>query len=676
MKYIKILFLLTAFSAQADVLIKLDIQQGIIKNDSVYIRLFEDTAPLTVANFLSYVNNTTANGGNYNNMFFNRLATGFVLQGGGFSFDPLVGSFSYDSINSTYNGGLQNIATDDPVDNEYSRANTYGTISMAKFPGDPNSATNEWFVNLADNTDILGPLQNQGFTVFAEVLGNGMTIFEEINTIPAYDKSLDVNSAFASLPLVSYSSGPITQENLVSVNSIVEIATITSDLDFGLHLLSANPTLNLTITNKTPSSLNIGSIANNNALATPFSIISDNCAGTTLATISSSCTITVQYSAQTEGVVSDDFNIEFTNIPLDYVVNVKGEGTTLIAPEVTLSETILDFGEQPIYDPANGLPEILELQIINDGNADLDVSSVTFTGPDTQEFELFDNCTTFSPVKRNDLCRLFIHFKPQSIGTKNATLTITTNDSDEGTIIIPVTGIGSLDVDGIPIAIEDAASNNGDANFDNILDSTQSNVASFLDLNNNYITLQCTSEKEIRNINVIDQSQFPPLPNGSNSQGIFMFTVDDAIPGSIIELGFIQNTYFDTVYLYGPTYDDANPHWHILDNTFDIQTETTILGYSTLTSQASEAFWRYRAKLDIREGGMGDTDFTVNGEAMIIVALVSKNSANSSNVGFINIKLLLLLILVTFSFRYFYKTRVSSNTCNSIAQQANQLATP
>ena len=90
-----LLFLFGAHLSYADVIVRMEVQQD-AAIDNVYLRLFEDTAPLTVANFLQYVND-----GDYVDSFIHRSVDNFVVQGGGFTFDPALndGSFSYDSAN-------------------------------------------------------------------------------------------------------------------------------------------------------------------------------------------------------------------------------------------------------------------------------------------------------------------------------------------------------------------------------------------------------------------------------------------------------------------------------------------------------------------------------------------------------------------------------------------------
>ncbi|MDD1429379.1 peptidylprolyl isomerase, partial [Dolichospermum sp. ST_sed9] len=113
---------------------------GTIGNGTINVVLFNQTgigAPLTVQNFQSYV---TA--GSYTNSFIHRSVPGFIVQGGGYTYN-----------NST----LGQISANSPVQNEFSknRSNLRGTIAMAKLGSDPNSATNQWFFNLADNSTNL-----------------------------------------------------------------------------------------------------------------------------------------------------------------------------------------------------------------------------------------------------------------------------------------------------------------------------------------------------------------------------------------------------------------------------------------------------------------------------------------------------------------------------------------
>ncbi|MFL5330678.1 MAG: peptidylprolyl isomerase [Gemmataceae bacterium] len=146
----------------------------------VDVQLFDQQTPLTVANFLNYVMR-----GDYNSSIFHRLVNNFVLQGGGFQFH-------------TNPSRLDQIATDPAIQNEPGISNTRGTIAMAKFGGDPNSATSQFFFNLGDNSGNLD-VQNGGFTVFGRVTA-GMDVIDKF----AQFQITNHGGTFNELPLTNY----------------------------------------------------------------------------------------------------------------------------------------------------------------------------------------------------------------------------------------------------------------------------------------------------------------------------------------------------------------------------------------------------------------------------------------------------------------------------------------
>ena len=168
------------------------------------VELLAADAPKTVANFLNYVNK-----GAYTRTFFHRSAklgdgTPFVIQAGGFALPE--GSSS-----------IGPIAADAPVVNEFKVSNSRGTLAMAKTAAGPNTATNQWFVNLGDNRSNLDN-QNGGFTVFARVIGTGMTVSDNIAALPIFNASQALSDgAFDNLPLIS---SALSADSLILVRSI------------------------------------------------------------------------------------------------------------------------------------------------------------------------------------------------------------------------------------------------------------------------------------------------------------------------------------------------------------------------------------------------------------------------------------------------------------------------
>ena len=156
----------------------------------IEIELLEDDAPKTVANFLNYIDN-----GRYTNTFMHRSVPGFVSQGGGFIF---------------VDGTADNVEAFPAVENEFGNSNIRGTVAMAKLGGDPDSATSQWFISVADNSDSLDG-QNGGFTVFARVIGDGMDVVDAINALP----TVNAGGAFGELPVINFPGGSVLEENLV-----------------------------------------------------------------------------------------------------------------------------------------------------------------------------------------------------------------------------------------------------------------------------------------------------------------------------------------------------------------------------------------------------------------------------------------------------------------------------
>jgi cyclophilin family peptidyl-prolyl cis-trans isomerase len=159
---------------------------------NIEIELLKDDAPKTVENFLRYIES-----GKYTGSFMHRSIPGFVIQGGGF----------------TYSGGSSapGIFPFETIDNEFKVSNTRGTVAMAKIGGQPDSATSQWFINLADNSDALDN-ENGGYTVFARVIGNGMAVADAISQLEV----INAEGAFTNMPVIDYVAGTfITTANLV-----------------------------------------------------------------------------------------------------------------------------------------------------------------------------------------------------------------------------------------------------------------------------------------------------------------------------------------------------------------------------------------------------------------------------------------------------------------------------
>jgi cyclophilin family peptidyl-prolyl cis-trans isomerase len=135
---------------------------------TIQLELYPDKAPITVENFVQYVKN-----GHYDGTIFHRVIPGFMIQGGG------------------YTEKFEEKATGSEIKNESDNGltNDRGTIAMAR-KGDPDSATSQFFINVADNAALNYPnAKGNGYTVFGKVT-EGMDVADAIVSVPTTSKEV------------------------------------------------------------------------------------------------------------------------------------------------------------------------------------------------------------------------------------------------------------------------------------------------------------------------------------------------------------------------------------------------------------------------------------------------------------------------------------------------------
>ncbi len=147
-----------AKGASGNPVVVMDTSMGTIK-----IELYQDKAPITVKNFLSYVEDK-----HYDGLIFPRVIDGFMIQGGGFDKD-MKQKKTKESIKNESANGLKN---DD------------GTIAMAR-TSDPDSATSQFFINTGNKNGFLNKAEARdgvGYCVFGKVI-EGMDVVNKIKAV-------------------------------------------------------------------------------------------------------------------------------------------------------------------------------------------------------------------------------------------------------------------------------------------------------------------------------------------------------------------------------------------------------------------------------------------------------------------------------------------------------------
>ena len=143
-------------NARKTLVVVMETSHGIME-----IELFDAQAPISVSNFLAYVDE-----GFYDGVIFHRVIPGFMIQGGGFNAD------------------LQQKATRAPIKNEAANGlkNDRGTLAMARTM-EIDSATAQFFINVTDNAFLNHGVRDYGYAVFAKVTA-GMEVADKIAATP------------------------------------------------------------------------------------------------------------------------------------------------------------------------------------------------------------------------------------------------------------------------------------------------------------------------------------------------------------------------------------------------------------------------------------------------------------------------------------------------------------
>ena len=624
--------LLTSIDVSALTIVRMEMQLATVVAN-VDMELYDEDTPLAVTNFLGYVNR-----GDYDNLLFNRSLAGFVVQGGGYSYQPIIdfdarfvqtfgathltvygdlltGELGLAPIDELYlvdannddvedldpltgqvllrqNSSLQQIPIDQtllPVLNEPGISNLRGTLAMAKFSSDPNSAANEWFVNLADNSGGLPSLdtQNGGFTVFGSIMGSGMDYFDAVSnqSLHIFAESVLGSSDFRSLPVINGDGtlhdgmGAVMNENLAKVNYASEILHIdVSNVNFGVVGIGFGVQKTITLTNRWSNSITIGKFGDLDALAAPYVVISDTCTGVVIQQLGT-CNVVIELNSATQGVFTDSVDLSFVTPDISNItIDLSAVAPSGIDQDIIVNG-VVDFGA--VTEGSNVLTELLV--VTNIGQNPLTITSIV--GPSGVDFVNFQSQNDCLSLALGASCTITLVFDPNAagFGDKTAQLTINSDDPVSPSVVVDLLGsvltlvdsdgdgvndgvdafpdnvAASVDVDndGLPDewnaacsllcqigsgltldtllgdgdndsvldVIENAIANGGDGNNDNVLDSTQVTVASLQLADGSYATL------------ALDNTGFNS--SLSNVRQIFNPSPSDA-PNVLFSSGFIK----------------------------------------------------------------------------------------------------------------------------------------
>ena len=151
----------------------------------ITVALFDRKSPVTVKNFLAYVDS-----GFFAGTVFHRVIPGFMIQGGGYTAD-LARRPTYPPIVNESNNGVKNWR---------------GTLAMAR-TSDPNSAASQFFINLVDNRNLDYRPGGPGYAVFGMVI-EGMEVVDSIARVPTETREVFQNVPREPVVIISAKRKP------------------------------------------------------------------------------------------------------------------------------------------------------------------------------------------------------------------------------------------------------------------------------------------------------------------------------------------------------------------------------------------------------------------------------------------------------------------------------------
>lgn len=176
----KKLFLATSLVLASSQLFANTIIDMKISMGNIEIELFNDKAPVSAKNFENYVKSNF-----YAGTIFHRVIPGFMIQGGGMDANMIEKATKAPIINEA-NNGLKNVR---------------GTLAMAR-TSDPNSATSQFFINVADNSFLNRSAMDAGYAVFGKVT-KGMNVVDKIVNVPTGNYGMHQNVPKQPIKIIS-----------------------------------------------------------------------------------------------------------------------------------------------------------------------------------------------------------------------------------------------------------------------------------------------------------------------------------------------------------------------------------------------------------------------------------------------------------------------------------------
>jgi hypothetical protein len=229
--------------------------------------------------------------------------------------------------------------------------------------------------------------------------------------------------------------------------SVTDSVAPTTDLQvpFGTVIVSSSASQTVTVKNTGTANLVMGAVGSANPLAAPFTITADTCSNQTIAP-AATCTLTIAFAPTSTGTLSDSFSIP-SNDPskATVTVNVNGAGGTVPVPGITVTDSVAPTNDLlvPYGTVSAGSSATKTVTITNSGNAALVIGAVGSTDSLAAPFTMANDTCSNQTIAPAATCTLTIAFAPTLTGTFTDSFNIPSNDPNNASVTVSLSGIGA-----------------------------------------------------------------------------------------------------------------------------------------------------------------------------------------------------------------------------------------
>ncbi|RMF97335.1 MAG: choice-of-anchor D domain-containing protein, partial [Gammaproteobacteria bacterium] len=283
--------------------------------------------------------------------------------------------------------------------------------------------------------------------------------------IAVFNDTLDIPSNDLDEPTVTVSTScegvPAPVPDIVVTDSLPPPDDL--QLPFGNVTLGGTADALVTVGNAGNADLVLGTIGLVDPVAAPYSILLDNCSGQTIAP-AGNCTFTVRFAPTVAGNFPDSVDIP-SNDPdeASVIVNMSGDGVAVAVPDITVLDSIAPMDDQmlPFVDTPENFTVAESVTVVNDGTADLVIGNVAQADPLAAPFTIVNDGCSNSTLSALATCIIDVEFTPGSVRSFNDSFDIPSNDPDEPTVTMSLSGNGVAATAGERLPLEPSGASGG-----------------------------------------------------------------------------------------------------------------------------------------------------------------------------------------------------------------------